>query len=238
MTYGEHMLNSIRKLAANKVFQVAAGIASGILIILFAVTVSVLMFGAYGLGLFVLTPLVVGLTTGYLVNRREILTMKETCGTVLLSAFLGCAGLILFALEGLICLIMASPLAALLAIAGGSLGRRIAQSGKGKSGPIYCIALLPAMFAFDAANPPSVILQTNESIVINASAAQVWQVVTSDEPIHIPANMAGRMGLAFPEKAELSGEGVGAKRIGYFSTGIAGERIPSGKRADCSGLKS
>ncbi len=208
-----------------KTFQVIVGTVAGIAIILSAVAISALVFHAYGWGLFVLTPLVVGFTTGYLVNRRELQSAKTTNGLVLLSAALGCFGLILFALEGLICLILAAPLGALLAIAGGALGRRAARIGKDPATPIYCVALLPLMFAADAISPPETMMLTNESIVIDAPAARVWQELTSDDPIREPPTLVGRLGLAYPERAHLSGNHVGSFRIGYFSTGKARERI-------------
>ncbi len=209
----------------SRTFQVVAGTLSGVAIILVAVAVSAIVFRAYGWGLFVLTPFVVGVTTGFLVNRQELQTTKATNALVLLSAALGSFGLILFALEGLVCLILAAPLGALVAIAGGALGRRAARIGKGPMGPLYSIALLPAMFALDALYPPAVIMVTDESILIEASAPQVWQAVTSDEPIREPATLVGLLGLAYPERAHFSGRGVGAIRTGYFSTGEAREQI-------------
>jgi general stress protein CsbA len=206
-------------------FQVIAGTLAGVGIILLAVFISALVFRAYGWGLFVLTPLVVGFTTGYLVNRRELQTMKTTNGLVLLAAALGCFGLILFALEGLICLLLASPLGALLAIAGGTLGRRAARLGKEPTGPIYCVALLPLMFAADAISPPDVLMLTDQSIVINAPTSRVWQAITNDDPIREPPTLVGRLGLAYPERGHLDGTGVGAARSGYFSTGVAREKV-------------
>jgi hypothetical protein len=206
-------------------FQVFAGTVSGVLIILFAVAVSALLFRAYGWGLFVLTPLVVGFTTGFLVNRRELITFRETAGLVLLAAALGCGGLILFALEGLICLILASPLAGLLAIAGGALGRRLARSRQDPAAPFYCVTLLPLMFAADALFPPDAMMLTSESIVIDAPASRVWRAVTSEEPIREGPALVGRLGLAYPQQAHLLREGAGATRIGYFSTGRSYEKI-------------
>ena len=223
---------AVRKLAAlisqasqSKGFQVIVGTIAGVLIILFAVLVSAVVFRAYGWGLFVLTPFVVGFTTGYLVNRRDLQSMKTTNGLVLLSAALGCFGLILFALEGLVCLLLAAPLAAVLAIAGGAVGRRTARIGKDPMGPLYCIALLPAMFFADALYPPAGTFLTNESILIEAPAPQVWQALTSDAPIREPVTLVGRLGLAYPQRAHLSGTTVGAIRTGYFSTGQAREQI-------------
>jgi general stress protein CsbA len=206
-------------------FQVIAGTLAGVTIILLAVLISALVFRAYGWGLFVLTPLVVGFTTGYLVNRHELQTMKTTNALVLLAAALGCLGLIMFALEGLICLILASPLAALLAIGGGALGRRAARLGKEPTGPLYCVALLPLMFAADAISPPDALMLTDESIVINAPASRVWQALTSDDPIREQPTLAGRLGLAYPQRGHLSGKGVGIARSGYFSTGVAREKV-------------
>lgn len=220
---------SIRELASEfsrtSTSHVIAGTLVGVAIILLAVTISALVFGVYGWGLFVLTPFVVGLTTGYLVNRGELQTMKTTNGLVLLAAALGCFGLIMFALEGLICLILASPLAALLAIAGGALGRRIARVGKEPTGSLYCVALLPLMFAADAISPPDALMLTDESIVINAPASRVWQALTSDDPISEAPTLAGRLGLAYPQRGQLAGRGIGAARSGYFSTGVAREKV-------------
>ena len=208
MNEGQSVRQWLSQGSRTRVFQVIAGTLSGVLIILLAVAISALVFRAYGWGLFVLTPFVVGFTTGFIVNRQELQSMSRTNGMVLLSAALGCFGLILFALEGLICLILASPLAAGVAVAGGALGRRAARIRKDPMGPVYCIALLPVMFAVDAVYPPAITMMTDESIFIDASAQQVWQAVTTDEPIREPATLVGRMGLAYPERAHLSGRGV------------------------------
>lgn len=153
MTDRRSIRQTFSEISRTNAFQVIAGTLAGVGIILLAVLISAIVFRAYGWGLFVLTPFVVGFTTGYLVNRHELQTMKTTNRLVLLAAGLGCLGLIMFALEGLICLILASPLAALLAIGGGGLGRRAARLGKDPTGPLYCVALLPFMFAADAISP-------------------------------------------------------------------------------------
>lgn len=220
-----HFPGMLRAFSRTSTFQVIAGTVAGVGIILLAVLISALVFRAYGWGLFVLTPFTVGLTTGYLVNRRVLRTMKATNGLVLLAAALGCFGLILFDLEGLICLILASPLGALLAIAGGALGRRGARLGKEPSGPLYCVALLPLMFAADAISPPEALMLTNESVVIHAPASRVWEAVTSDDPISQQPTLVGKLGLAYPERGKLLGRSVGAVRHGYFSTGVAQEKV-------------
>ena len=215
----------LSEMSRRKSFNLVAGAVSGVLIILGAVAISALVFRIYGWGLFVLTPFVVGVTTGYLVNRRELLSGAETSGLVLASAALGCGALILFALEGLICLILAAPLAAGLAIAGGAIGRALAKRNIDPAAPFYSVALLPLMFAIDAASPPEALMLTEESIVVSAPPPRIWQELVSDTAIGEPPTVVGRLGLAYPHRATLSGAGPGAGRTGYFSTGVARERV-------------
>jgi hypothetical protein len=92
-------------------------------------------------------------------------------------------------------------------------------------GPVYCVALLPAMFAVDALYPPATTLMTEETILIEAPVPKVWQAATSDQPIREPATLVGRLGLAYPERAHFSGRHAGAIRTGHFSTGEAREQI-------------
>lgn len=49
--------------------------------------------------------------------------------------------------------------------------------------------------------------------------------MVSGEEIRPAPGLPFRLGLAYPIRARLLGQGVGAERIGVFSTGIARERI-------------
>ena len=207
------------------VAHVLQGVLAGVGIIVGAVVLSALAFGAYGAGLFLLTPVTVGMTTAYLANRRTELSSRQTNLLVLAAATLGGIALILFALEGVICLIMASPLVLPFAWLGGALGRHMAQVRNGYERPLMAIALLPALFALEGAVPPETALQTRESIDVAAPPAAVWRALTAGAPIAVPPGLAGRAGLAYPMRGSLTGSGVGATRIGYFSTGIARERV-------------
>ena len=73
-------------------FQVVVGALSGVLIIILAVAISALIFRAYGWGLFVLTPFIVGITTGFLVNRQELQSMAVTNGIVRMTVVLPVSG--------------------------------------------------------------------------------------------------------------------------------------------------
>ena len=73
--------------------------------------------------------------------------------------------------------------------------------------------------------PPSVAIATHETIVISAPPEAVWEALTSADPLSEPPGMVGSAGLAYPLRGRIFGEGVGAERLGYFSTGLARERI-------------
>jgi hypothetical protein len=203
---------------------IAQGVLAGVAIIVFAVLVSAVTFGAYGWGLFVLTPFTVGLTTGHIANRRVALDLGSTVAIGVGAAALGSLALVMFALEGLACIIMAAPLGAAVAAIGAAIGHRTSP-GYRHDRPFLTVAFLPAVFALEAAMPPSVTIETDEAIHISAPPAAVWRALTSDQPISAPIGLVGEAGLAIPLRGRLLGEGVGAERLGEFSTGIARERV-------------
>lgn len=201
------------------------GLFAGIALIVAAVLGSALTFGAYGWGLFVMTPLMVGITTGYLANRRHALSGVHTAFLVLAAAGLGSLALVGLALEGLFCILLASPLGALFAVLGGAIGRAIGLAVLDSRRPLMSLALLPALFALEGAVPPAVAIQTDRSIDIAAPPAAVWRALTSADPIEAGPGLVGQAGLAYPLSGAIRGEGVGGERIGLFSTGTARERI-------------
>jgi len=133
---------------------------------------------------------------------------------------------VLFALEGLICLLMAAPLAILCAWLGGVIGREMAIArGDGANPAAMSVALLPLVFALEASTPTELTLASRESTDIDAAPAEVWRAVTANRETMPRPALPFRLGLAYPLSAELHGAGVGSERIGRFSTGVARERV-------------
>ena len=201
------------------------GALAGIAIIVGATALSAAALGSYGWGLFVGTPFVVGVTTGWIANRAAPLSSGDTIKLVLASASLGCVALITLALEGLICLLLVSPLGALVAIVGGSAGRGLALRGHGSGGPLASVAVLPLLILVDVALPPTAAVDVRQSIEIGAPPDAVWHALTSDEPIAEPPGLVAWTGLAVPVRGRLLGHVVGATRLGEFSTGVAIEQV-------------
>ncbi len=207
------------------VSHILQGVLVGATIIVFAVLVSAVTFGAYGWGLFVLTPFLVGATTAYTVNRQIPIESGDTIALALAAAGLGSLMLLMLALEGFACIILVAPLAAILAIFGAVIGRSVALMRFKRGNPMMSVALLPAVFAFEAAMPPQLPIVAQEDIEISAPPALVWEALTDDGPIAVPPGLVARAGLAFPLSARIIDGQVGGERQGIFSTGVARERI-------------
>jgi len=208
-----------------KVAGVMHGLLAGIAIVVLAVLISAVTFGAYGWGLFVMSPFAVGIATGFLVNRRQDLGLKPTLGLSVGAAALGSLALVILSLEGVICILLAAPLAVPMVLAGGAIGRQFAIARLNRRNPLASVAVLPLVFMLEAAIPPETIISTAREVVVEAPPAAVWAALTSSEPIRPAPGLTAAAGLAYPVASHLAGKGVGALRAGRFSTGVATEVV-------------
>jgi hypothetical protein len=87
------------------------------------------------------------------------------------------------------------------------------------------VALLPLAFASEQTLSLSTAFETEETVEIAAPAEAVWRSLIDMGEIDQRPALPFRMGIAYPVRASINGEGVGATRIGEFSTGKAVERI-------------
>lgn len=200
--------------------------AIGIVFTLFGTAV----IGAYGWSLFAALPFCLGLFA-VLLHSYHGPRDYGTCMSVALLP-VGIVGLLLLlvAIEGLICIVMAAPLALVLAWLGGSLGYYIVGNywGAKTGSAMLSVVLLavPAAFGFEhavALKPPTFVVRT--SIDVQARPEQVWQQVVAFAEIPPPTELLFRAGIAYPIRAEIAGRGVGAVRRCIFSTGAFVEPI-------------
>jgi hypothetical protein len=202
------------------------GLAAGTVITVFAVAVGALVFGTYGFGMFVLTPFLIGAATAYFGNRRGDIGWRRTAALVVAATALGSLALILVALEGAVCIVIASPLSLAAALIGAAFGRAtVLRRAKSTSSTLMSIALLPISFATERALPVQTVFDTQETIEIHAPPQAVWQSLVKMDSIDLPPALPFRLGVAYPLSGEIIGQGVGAIRLGIFSTGIAIERV-------------
>jgi uncharacterized membrane protein YhaH (DUF805 family) len=202
------------------------GVLAGAGLTLVAVALSTLVFGTYGYALFLLTPFVIGIVCAYIANYRADIGGGQTALAVTIAVVLGSLTLVAVAVEGLICIIMAAPLGLGMALIGGVLGRAMALQARRPAGqPLQCIALLPLMFAVENMLPPSAHFDTEQTIAVAAPPEAVWRSILSTDPVEGPLALPFRLGVAYPLRGEVHGEGIGAVRYGEFSTGTAIERM-------------
>jgi hypothetical protein len=201
----------------------ALGVVVGVALILAAVAMGALVFGSYGYGMFVVSPLVVGAATGYLANRAGDIGVQQTFVLVACATLLGGLALVGVALEGLVCILMVAPIVIAVAVLGGALGRAIAQ--RRRRPPVAAVAVLPLVFAMEAAFPASTNFDATETIVVKAPPEWVWQSIVHTGTIDEPPALPFRLGVAYPLRGDVIGSGIGALRHGEFSTGTAIERV-------------
>jgi hypothetical protein len=209
----------------------AQGVLAGSALTVFAVAVGALVFGSYGWALFLVAPFFVGAVTAYLANRAGEIGFASTIGLIALALLLGALGLLGFALEGVICLVLAAPLAVVMGIIGGVAGEALARAFRRPARETLAIfALLPVVFATDRALLQPSRFETRESVTVDAPPALVWDAVTHMGAIQTAPPLLFRLGVAYPQAGVIHGQGVGAIREGYFSTGVAYERVREWRR--------
>lgn len=195
---------------------VIASIIAGIAVILIAVFI----FDSYGLSVFVLVPFLLGLIATYLFNAKGIRSLKESNWVAFIALGILSGSVILFSLEGLICVAMALPLAIPIVFLGAVLGRKIATNRVSYlQGGLPILILFPAFLAFDSISPQSSTFSVTTSVEISANINTVWNNVIEFDEIEQDPDWFFKMGIAYPIRATIEGQGVGAIRYCEFSTG-------------------
>jgi len=199
----------------------------GMTIGLVTVLMALELVRSYGMALFVGAPLVIGVVTSFILNRRATTTRTQTNSVVLLTLTLTALSLLAAAMEGLVCIVMAIPIAIPLALLGGTIGRRIAEGPRQSSRPmLFAVLALPLWVALEPrGSTGQVTHEVRSSIEIAAPPLTVWPHVVAFEPLPAPEELMFRAGVAFPVRARIDGTGVGAVRYCEFSTGAFVEPI-------------
>lgn len=189
------------------------------------VVTSVYLLASYGTSLFLGTPVLMGASAAYVYNRSEPRSFLASAGIGAVSVVAGCAAMLLFAAEGIFCLAMALPLAMPVAALGGILGKAIADVSRSPVGMVGALIVLPLWATGEsliAIAPERIVLTTLE---IDAAPQIVWQNVIAFPELPAERDWYFRLGIACPERARISGQGVGAIRYCEFTTGTFVEPI-------------
>jgi hypothetical protein len=184
-----------------------------------------LCLGRYGWGVFVALPFCLGMTAALLYSAAAPRSWRA-CANVALLAMLFCGlTLVAIAIEGVICVLMAAPLAIPLVLLGATAGYHLQHSRWNRpreAGRLYVMSWIALPIALigeslDPSTPPLVAVTTTVEIV--APARTVWRNVVTFSELPPPTDLVFRSGIAYPVRARIFGHGVGAVRHCEFSTG-------------------
>ncbi len=206
-------------------------LGSAILAILTVATagVALIFFGTeylqgYGYSLFIGIPFFLGFISTLIYNLREPRTLGSSFLVSQLTLGLVGGGLLLVRMEGIICLLMAAPLAFVLSILGGGIAHAIvatvrASRKRYQSLSVVALFLPGSMVLEHQANLPAPLLKVVSAVEINAPPSVVWRHVVTFSELPPPTEWVFRTGVAFPIRATIDGSGPGAIRRCEFSTG-------------------
>jgi uncharacterized membrane protein YhaH (DUF805 family) len=184
----------------------------------------------YGWGLFVALPFAMGFAAAAIYGVRQPRSLRGCIGVACLSTGLLAAALLALAFEGIVCIIMAAPIAVPLAGFGGACAHRVQRRAQfRRDAPVYLSALLifvPGVeWTEHAVAPPAPIFVVRSAIDVHASPERVWKQVVAFSEIPPPTEWMFRAGIAYPIRAEIVGSGPGAERHCVFSTGAFVEPV-------------
>jgi hypothetical protein len=214
--------------------ETALGSAAISLLVTVPVGVGLTVLGAqvftnYGWGIFVALPFTMGFAAAGIYGARHSRSFRGYLLVACLSVALLGAALLAFAVEGIVCLVMAAPIALPLAAFGGICAYGLQGRALRGQAPVALSALLffvpGVQWTEHLVAAPSPIFVVRSAIKIHASPEAVWKQVIAFSEIPAPTEWMFRAGIAYPIRAEMFGSGPGAERHCVFSTGAFVEPI-------------
>jgi uncharacterized membrane protein YhaH (DUF805 family) len=180
--------------------------------------------GNYGWGLFVGIPFFLGLSSTLIYSFHRPRPLGKCLLVATISVALLGAALFALAVEGIICLVMALPLALALALFGAFIGYVLQRAPSFAPSTLNVVSigflLIPGLILVEYAvgeTPP--LYKVTTSVVIKSDPETVWTHVVTFSQLPPPSEAIFKTGIAYPIRAEMHGRGAGAVRHCIFSTG-------------------
>ena len=196
-------------------------ILATLLLVQFLGFISINYLGDYGWSVFLFIPFLLGFLPPYISGKKIEITKSTAYKLSFIALGLASFALLVFAIEGLICLLMASPLLILAVWLGSYLGYKSSNSNfmDPTNTTIVLVALSLGFMSFDYFNKPKDLIPVKTKIIVNASIEKVWTNVVTFDKIDEPTDWIFKTGIAYPTDATIVGQGVGAVRYCNFTTG-------------------
>jgi hypothetical protein len=183
----------------------------------------------YAIGLFILLPFVLGASSTLILSYKNIVDRKQLRNNAYWTLLAFSIGLLLFAWEGIICLIMALPIGMFFTYLGFLIGHLLSKNTLNTKTPTIVILLslsVPTLMSFENLFKwKDDVRFVKSSIEIKATPEEVWNNVLEFPQLKEPTEFIFKTGIAYPINATIKGEGVGAIRHCNFTTGCFVEPI-------------
>lgn len=190
----------------------------------------VFVLKSYGFGLFIGIPFATGMSSAYLYGQYRSKHWIDCVIVACVAVSLVGACMFLFAWEGMICLLMAAPIAYTLTFMGAVLGYFLQREKSRPPSqillPLVLLFAMPLLMGAEyAIQPGAQPTAVTSEVEIAAPPAVVWHHVIAFPQLPPPNEWWFHAGVAYPIGATINGEGVGAVRRCNFSTGAFVEPI-------------
>ena len=186
------------------------------------IAISINYFSTYGIAMFLIVPILIGILSASLLNKcapNEYSTKKALL-VMTINLTITTLSLILFALEGLICVIMAFPILFIFGALGVLLTHVYIKRINNNTLPIVVLFIISFFgFSFSDKNNEPTVSEVKTSITINAPIERVWKNVIQFPQLEEPTELIFKSGIAYPINATIKGNGIGAIRKCNFTTG-------------------
>ncbi|MBC6112759.1 hypothetical protein ACFOG5_23485 [Pedobacter fastidiosus] len=169
---------------------------------------------------FVILPMLIGIISAWFWRDLNLKT-KTIIGYSLINSLLAIALSYLFLGEGVICLIIVSPLILVFVITGAFIGKMMFRK-KNQTVNVSIVSLLFMVFVVDSIADHQYENMVSDEIVIKASPSKIWNNVVAFEKIKQPNNYwLFKIGMPSPMQTTVTDYKYGAGRKCIFSNGYA-----------------
>lgn len=185
------------------------------------------IFKEYGWTVFLVIPFIIGFLPAFINGKLTETSKSKSYQLSFLTLGIVLIGLLVFAIEGMICIAMSLPLIALLVWLGSYLGFK-ANTGKWTNPTNTTIGLFIiciCSMSFDYINEPENLIPVRTKVIVNSNIENVWKNVVTFDKIDEPTDWIFKTGISYPTDATIKGNGVGAIRYCNFTTGSFVEPI-------------
>lgn len=201
----------------------AAGVLVGLILRLFYIGKPGEAYDAMSGSFALLTPIAISAVTVFVAELRARRTWAQYFWLGALTNVLFVVGTFLIHIEGLICVVLAAPLFALVGGVAGLIVGAVFRWTRWMRRAVYCCALLPLVLgAYEHHLPlPQDIRTIERTITIAAAPADVWDQLMAAEsiqPAEFDEGLMYRIGVPLPESA-LTGQTDGGELVRHIRMG-------------------